>query len=1060
MPDPGPAASPVSRPCPRCGALYLGEICPSCPGAGETEADFPANPAPPEAAGAARGTRRRRTGRPLTGLRFLPRPSEAARRQPSERLHHFRIERRPDGTLHELGRGGMGVTYKALDERLRLPVALKVIAPFREHSTAAQSLFLREARAAARVRHSNVASVLYLNDTPGNFFYAMEFVDGVSLEEWLKAQPPLDAATALPLAEQIARGLAAIHAQGIIHRDLKPSNIMLVGRLDALGPRTLKIIDFGLARPIVRTESGTQSIGFRGTALYASPEQCEEAASLDGRSDLYSLGCIVFQMLTGTPPFTATSHRELMNQHVGGQIPLERLGHLPTELRSIVARLLAKSPEQRFASAELVIEELERCRQGLTRSAQDPPRQTPLVDTHKSWVPPGGHATTSAAAEPLSLRMQMPPPQPVGAPPAPPPVGAGELSEVTLPAVPKRVPAPEPIPMPGSDLEPTPEAPRGTMLRRLGLAAAAVFALGLAVGVLQRMNPSAPSDPPAAVVTPAAAAAPTQPEARPVPGPVATLRRALAVLPFANLSASQEAAHFAEGMHEDVITNLAKVRELRVISRSSVQGFAPGVPRELRAIGEKLGVSHVVEGSVRREQAKIRVTAQLVDVATGDTVWAESYDREASDVMVVQAQIALAIAGALKTTLSAGEKTALSEPPIASAKAYELFSKARALMKGATGNRHDFATAEGLLEEAVRLDPSFARAHAQLSQLHTMRYAFGTDRTDDRLAKAYATARRALQVGGEFADAYVALGGYFFRGLGDYTRGLENYRKAIALEPFNAEALANVANIQRRVGKWDEAIASYTEALRLNPLDINLLYNHANTLRYTRRYAECAAALAAAEAKVGYHILFSSTIRSALLLAWKGDISGFREAAAKQQPNDATLEIRLWFRVEWLLMEGRFDEARRTIEESSFSLLDGQQVYLTRSGLLAEIEESGGNRARAREVWQVALDEIAPLASARRDARLQLAHAFALAGVGRAQEACAEADRAMEDKRVVDDQFDAPAFRLRRALVYLRCGRKAEARAQIDELLKVPGDISEEVLRVHSIWKDLPPAPR
>src|SRR5450631_3473134 len=189
---------------------------------------------------------------------------------------HFRVAIHPDGTPVELGRGAMGVTYKAYDQRLRIDVALKIITPAQVDNPRAQSLFLREARAAARVRHSNVASVLELNDTPGQFFYAMEFVDGQSLKEWLVGRTPLSPLLAVSIATQMARGLKAIHEQGIVHRDLKPANIMLVrarGSSADTSPeadaREVKIIDFGVARASfvagADDATATQTVGFRGT---------------------------------------------------------------------------------------------------------------------------------------------------------------------------------------------------------------------------------------------------------------------------------------------------------------------------------------------------------------------------------------------------------------------------------------------------------------------------------------------------------------------------------------------------------------------------------------------------------------------------------------------------------------------------------------------------------------------------------------------------------------------------------------------------------------------------
>ena len=278
-------------------------------------------------------------------------------------FHHYRIETDPAGRPVELGRGAMGVTYLATDSALHIRVALKVITPARTDDTAAQALFLREARAAARVRHSNVASVLFLSEEPGRIYYAMEFIAGESLRAWLARSGPPEPRLALAIAEQIARGLEAIHVEGIIHRDLKPSNVMLLptprapgtGSESALPPAwQVKIIDFGLARPVAGPDESVGTIGFRGTAAYASPEQCAERTDLDGRTDLYALGCILFEMLAGGPLFKARTQREMADFHLDQPPPLERIAHAPAPLREIVARLLAKRPSDRPESAAMV----------------------------------------------------------------------------------------------------------------------------------------------------------------------------------------------------------------------------------------------------------------------------------------------------------------------------------------------------------------------------------------------------------------------------------------------------------------------------------------------------------------------------------------------------------------------------------------------------------------------------------------------------------------------------------------------------------------------------------
>ncbi|MBS0659780.1 MAG: protein kinase [Verrucomicrobia bacterium] len=325
--------------------------------------------------------------------------------QPTLRFSHYRILRREDGSPWRLGVGAMGVTYKAFDERLRVEVALKVIAPHKLHDPRVQALFLREARAAARVRHTNVASVLALDDTAGSYSYAMEFVAGPTLEEQLRLDRRYSPAVAFALAAQIARGLEAIHAQGIVHRDLKPANLMLSRprtgsrATEHSGGWLVKIIDFGLARAFEGEGFGEeglgQSVGFRGTVLYASPEQCQERTDLDGRADLYALGCILWELLTGDLPFRARSQHGLMNEHVSTPPPRERLTGLSPDAQAVVLKLLEKDRAARFANADLAADALERCAE--SARASDAPA---LPEPTEPPAPRSSFSAASAASAP------------------------------------------------------------------------------------------------------------------------------------------------------------------------------------------------------------------------------------------------------------------------------------------------------------------------------------------------------------------------------------------------------------------------------------------------------------------------------------------------------------------------------------------------------------------------------------------------------------------------------------------------------------------------------------
>jgi serine/threonine protein kinase len=263
------------------------------------------------------------------------------------RFEHYELLMGQDGKPVELGRGAMGVTYKAFDVNLHCPVTLKVISERYLGDESARLRFLREARVAARLRHSNVASVLHLGRTGNNYFYAMEFVEGETLQRLIKRSGRLESKLALEIATQVAAGLAAIHKQKLVHRDIKPSNIMV--SLEEGGAVSAKIIDLGLAKSL--DEQGAQTAistpgAFAGTPEFASPEQ-HAGVGVDIRSDLYALGVVLWKMVTGQAVFRG-SPAEVMYQHQDAPLPLEQLKDVPQPVVVLLEKLLEKDPTQRF----------------------------------------------------------------------------------------------------------------------------------------------------------------------------------------------------------------------------------------------------------------------------------------------------------------------------------------------------------------------------------------------------------------------------------------------------------------------------------------------------------------------------------------------------------------------------------------------------------------------------------------------------------------------------------------------------------------------------------------
>src|SRR6476660_9201918 len=328
--DEGPAVD--RRVCPSCGNEFSGavEFCPVCMLQGALGDDV-------------------ESGESSSQRVTKPKSQDVARR-----FQHYEVAVGEDGTLVELGHGAMGVTYKAFDIDLRCPVTLKVISEKYLGDESARLRFLREARAAASVRHPSVASVFHLGKSGDNYFYAMEFVEGETLENLVRRTGRLDVKLALEIATQVAAGLAAVHKKGLVHRDIKPSNIMV--SFEDEGAVTAKIIDLGLAKVV--NEAGSQTAisvagGFAGTPEFASPEQFAGVGA-DIRSDIYSLGVALWEMVTGHVLFRG-SPAEVMFQHQHAPLPLEQLESVPQPVVRIIEMLLDKDPRRRFQTpAELL----------------------------------------------------------------------------------------------------------------------------------------------------------------------------------------------------------------------------------------------------------------------------------------------------------------------------------------------------------------------------------------------------------------------------------------------------------------------------------------------------------------------------------------------------------------------------------------------------------------------------------------------------------------------------------------------------------------------------------
>ena len=352
------------------------------------------------------------------------------------------------------------------------------------------------------------------------------------------------------------------------------------------------------------------------------------------------------------------------------------------------------------------------------------------------------------------------------------------------------------------------------------------------------------------------------------------VEKSIAVLPFENLSEEKANAFFADGVQDEILTHLAKIADLKVISRTSVMQYKSGAPRNLREIGQQLGVAHVVEGSVQRAANKIRVNAQLIDARTDAHLWAQTYDRDLADVFAIQSEIAKAIADQLQAKLSPNEKKAIEQPPTTDLAAFDLYSRARSLLLTAgfsATSEPDERKAIELLDEAVKHDPSFFDAYCQLAYAHEIAYAVrGYDHTPARLALAEAAVQAATRLRPDAAETHLARAQYLYYGLRDYAGALAELEIARRALPNDPRLFELTGYILRRRGQQEEGLRNLERAVELDPRNFYTLQQIALSYQFLGRYAEAIAALDRASAIMPDNVETRAN-RGLWYMCWKGD---------------------------------------------------------------------------------------------------------------------------------------------------------------------------------------------
>jgi TolB-like protein/Tfp pilus assembly protein PilF len=538
--------------------------------------------------------------------------------------------------------------------------------------------------------------------------------------------------------------------------------------------------------------------------------------------------------------------------------------------------------------------------------------------------------------------------------------------------------------------------------------------------------------------------------------------KSIAVMPFENLSEDKENAHFADGIQDDILTNLAKIGDLKVISRISVMAYR-GAPHGAREVGKALGVSTILEGSVRRSGNRVRVNVQLIDAANDEHIWANNYDRDLNDVFAIQTDLAKEIAGALQAKLSPSEKAQIERKPTQNGEAYLAFIQAHNLFVTEVEDIEKLKQSEQLYARAIELDPKFALALARYSQLESwIVHTFDPNR--ERRKKARALAEQALQLQPDLPEAHLAMGFSQYYGDNDFEGALKEFEIAQRGLPNEAEGYLALGAILRRLGKWSESTASLEKAASLNPKDSWVLQNLALNYQMLRDFD-------AANKTIDRGLQINPTgvglweIKSKLAMAEKGDVSvaekAFQTVKSMPMGNEEKLRI-AGVRADLFLLERKYKEGLREAESVPDDLLTSIPAALSgKYYLIGFARKALQDEAGARAAFQKARDLLeAQLKQSPDAADMHIQLAKVLAYVGEKDAALAEAQRAAELLPESKDAFGGPEITTGVAEVYCIVGANGRAIELLDALLSRPSNITVPGLKVNPIWDPLRKDPR
>lgn len=584
----------------------------------------------------------------------------------------------------------------------------------------------------------------------------------------------------------------------------------------------------------------------------------------------------------------------------------------------------------------------------------------------------------------------------------------------------------------------------------LATAAVAVVAIGAALFFALRTGPGQ---------SPAAAQPPAQSvQAAPVPPKVDA--KSIAVLPFENMSEDKENnAFFADGIHEDILTNLALIPEMRVVSRTSVMQYRATV-KPIRQIGQELAVAYILEGSVRRSGNKVRVTGQLIRTATDEHIWAKAYDRDLTDVFAIQSELAQEIAAALQAALSPETKKLLERKPTENLAAYDLWLKARQIENGNNRTPALMKKRLELLQGAVDLDPAFAQAWSDLAVTHALFCFWNYDHTEARLAQATAAIDTAVRLAPNLPDVIQDHGSYYYYAYRDYARALEQYERLAQLRPNDAAVYSSLGLIQRRQGDWVASLANLRKATQLDPANGNYSQNLIASLERVRRFEEAQAEkrrqlsqdpenmeLAYEAASFGF-LATGSTAETDAFLAGLS-------AAKANSPRGINL------RRDWARTKGDYPEAVRLDAIQPYFDDDGQEHYEQAVMLALDCLAKNGDLAAARDRLEPVMAELRSRLALEPENTSYLDFLAVMEAIlGDKDDALRHAQKAVQLVPESKDHLDGPLYGVILATVYAWTGDKDQALREIERLMREPtgGLLSVYEMRRHPwllpLWDD------